>query len=87
MTFEEFYRKVAVTKFYKEPSYHRLGDWDVDLYETPTGFIAGMSDAGYCRWVGYMQNGDVKWKVTDKYPQPLKFVGITEEEFNNIKLD
>ena len=86
MTFEEFYRKVAVTKYYKQPSYPRMDNWAIDLYETPTGFIAGMSDAGYCRWVGYIQKGVVKWKVTENYPRPLNFVGITEEEFNNIKL-
>jgi hypothetical protein len=84
MTFQQLYTKIAIEKFYLRPNYPRMDNWAVDLYETPSGFIAGMSDGGYCRWVGFKHGDKIKWKVSDNYPNPLEFVGITEEEFQNL---
>jgi hypothetical protein len=86
--FEEIYKKIAQKKYYVEPKYPRMDNWSVDIYETPTGFFARMSDSGYSREVGWKDStGEVKWKVCDYYPAPLKFTGsMTEEDFINLSM-
>ena len=84
-TFQELYRKIAVTKNYLQPQYPRMDNWAVDQYELPLGeitYFAGMSDGGYCRYIGMMVLGKVDWRVDESYgPQGTvyKFSGITEE--------
>ena len=85
--FEEFYKKIAIGKNYLAPNYPRMDNWAVDRYECGTWF-AGMSDAGYSKWVGKFDiNGKVLWKVADYYPNPLEYSGITEEEFNVLEIE
>lgn len=84
--FVKFYREVAVTQNYIQPSYARMDNWAVDLYECREKF-AGMMDSGYYRYIGEKDgNGKVVWRVSESYgPSGYKyeFSGITEEEFES----
>lgn len=86
--FDDVYQMISQKKYYIEPKYARMDNWAVDIYETPTGFFARMSDAGYSREVGWKDPSSVvKWKVCDYYPAPLKFTGsMTEEDFINLSI-
>ena len=84
--FEELYRKIADRKNYIQPNYPRMDNWAVDRYENGE-YFAGMSDAGYCRWVGRMsEDCKVMWRVNDYYPKPLEYSGITAEEFEALTI-
>lgn len=82
--FEAAYSKIATRKNYIEPNYPRMDNWSMDRYEAADGWFAGMSDAGYSKWVGLRVDGKVVWRVSDYYPKPLEYSGITEEEFNKL---
>lgn len=84
--FEEVYRALATQKNYVDVNYPRLDNWAVDRYERSDGLFAGMSDGGYCRWVGQMVSGKVIWRVNDYYPKPIEYVGIDEQAFQELKL-
>ena len=88
MKFDDVYRMIAQKKYYVEPKYQRMDNWAVDIYETPTGFFATMSDSGYSREVGWKDSaGVVKWKVCDYYPAELRFTGsMIAEDFINISI-
>lgn len=82
--FDEIYRKIATPKNYIQPNHPRMDNWAVDRYEAGEWF-AGMSDAGYCRWVGQFDvNGRVVWRVDDCYPRPLTYSGITVDQFEAL---
>lgn len=84
--FNEIYSKIAVRENYIQPNYPRMGNWAMDRYETGK-FFAGMADGGYTTWVGmFDEDGQVIWKVTDCYGNPLKFFGITAEEFEQVMI-
>lgn len=52
--------------------------WGADTWmEEATQIIARLMDGGYYRVLTINE----KWKVVDAYPAPLKFTGITAEEF------
>lgn len=68
--FEKIYQKVAVTANYLQPTYPRMDNWAVDRWELAAGpgtFFAGMTDAGYRRYIGYSQAGRVVWRVDESY--------------------
>ncbi len=82
--FEDLYKKIATSKNYIQPNYPRMDNWATDSYRDGDWFAA-MSDAGYSRWVGKRDaDGKVLWRVSDYYPKPLEYSGITEEEFESI---
>jgi hypothetical protein len=84
--FEEVYRIIATRKNYVQPNYPRMDSWAIDLYERADGMFAGMSDAGYSRWVGKKVDGKVVWRVSDYYPKPLEFSGISVDEFKTLSV-
>ena len=88
MKFNDVYRMIAQKKYYIEPTYPRMDNWAVDIYETPTGFFAMMYDSGYSREVGWKDSaGVVQWKVCDYYPAELRFAGsMIAEDFINISI-
>ena len=82
--FDEVYKKIAVSKNYIEPNYPRLDNWAIDRYESGE-YFAAMSDGGYTRWVGKRDaNGKVLWRVSDYYPKPLEYSGISVDEFEAL---
>ncbi len=80
--FQELFGRIATRKNFIEPHYPQ-STWSVDLYEADDWF-AGMSDAGYCRYVGRKVNGKVAWRVDEIYGKPYRFDSITEEEFLTV---
>ncbi len=84
--FETLYKKIATSKNYIQPNYPRMDNWAIDSYRDGEWFAA-MSDGGYSRWVGKRDSeGKVLWRVSDYYPKPLEYSGITQEEFEALEL-
>lgn len=82
--FDELYNKIAVSKNYIEPTYPRLDNWAIDRY-VDGEYFASMSDGGYTRWVGKRDaNGKVLWRVSNYYPKPLEYSGISVDEFEAL---
>lgn len=88
IAFTKFYSKVAVEDNYIKPKYARMDNWAVDRYESGD-LIAGMSDAGYRRYIGQRDSdGKVKWRIDESYgPGGTKYeyFGITQEEFEALE--
>ena len=85
--FDEMYNKIAVSKNYIKKNYPRMDNWAIDSYSSGDYFVS-MSDGGYSRWIGKRgPDGKVVWRVSEYYPKPLEYSGITEEEFEKISLD
>lgn len=85
--FDELYKKIATRKNYVEPSYRTVGGmWTTSSYKNGDWFAA-MMDEGYSRYLGKKVNGKVVWRVEDRYPNPLVFFNITEEQFLEIELN
>ncbi len=82
--FEALYNKIAISKNYIEPTYPRMDNWSLDRYETADGMFTGTGDAGYSKWVGKRVDGKVVWRVSEYYPKPIEYSGITEENFNKV---
>jgi hypothetical protein len=81
--FDQAYQKIAISKNYIEPNYPRLDNWAISSYRVGDWFAA-MSDGGYTRWIGKRgPDGKVLWRVSEYYPKPLEYSGITEEDFLN----
>lgn len=81
--FDQAYQKIAISKNYVESKYPRLDNWAIDSYRDG-GWFAAMSDGGYTRWIGKRgPDGKVLWRVSEYYPKPLEYSGITEEDFLN----
>jgi hypothetical protein len=60
-----------------------MDNWSVDIYKDGDWF-AGMTDAGYCRYVGKKVDGKVAWRVDEAYGNPYRFDSITEEQFLTV---
>lgn len=82
--FDEVYKKIAVSKNYIKPNYPRMDNWAVDRYEAENGMFAAMADGGYTRWLGKRIDGKVVWRVSDYYPKPLEYSGISVDEFEAL---
>ena len=91
--FEQIYRKVAVNANYLQPSYPRMDNWAVDRWEMAANnedrglFFAGMTDGGYCRYIGYAERGHVVWRIDEAYGPKgtvYTFRNITQETLDAI---
>lgn len=82
--FDKLYSKIAIKANYIEPNYPRMDNWAIDRYEAGEWFAA-MADAGYSKWVGRRDtDGKVLWRVCKYYPAPLKYEGISVDEFEAL---
>ena len=67
----------------------RMNNWSVDRYERADGFYAGMSDAGYYKYVGLRVDGKFQWRVSCDNTQPgdeLRYDSISREDFLKVKV-
>lgn len=88
--FDRIWRTLAVpANHVLTPGASRIDYWIVDYYERSDGFYAGMSGAGYCKYVGLRIDGKFRWRVSCDHSQPgdeLRAVGISREDFLKIKV-
>jgi hypothetical protein len=67
----------------------RMDNWSVDCYERADGFYAGMTDAGYYKYVGFRIDGKFRWRVSCNHSHPgdeLRYDNISREDFLKIKV-
>lgn len=87
--FESLYQTVADRKNYVRPAHPQMDGWSVDRYERNDGYFAGMTDAGYYKFVGRKLNGKVLWRVSCAYNQPgdeLRFDAISKGDFLTLEI-
>ncbi len=87
--FETLYRAVATSQHHVCPNHPRMDSWAVDRYERDDGYFAGMSDAGYHKFVGRKLDGKVLWRVSGDYNQPvteLRFDAISKGDFLALEI-
>ena len=89
-SFDRIWRTLAVPANHMlTPGASPMDNRRVDHYERADGFYAGMSDAGYCKYVGLRIGGKLRWHVSRDHSQPgdeLHTVGISREDFLKIKV-
>lgn len=79
--FNKLYNKIAVRRNFIESEYRHP---NIIRYQTTDGYFANVGNSGYYRCVGrrVKATGKILWRVSDSFPCPLEYVGITREEFN-----
>lgn len=88
--FDRIWRALAVpANHVLTPGASRMDNWSVDRYERADGFYAGMTDAGYYKYVGLRIDGKFQWRVSCDHSQPgdeLRYDNISREDFLKIKV-
>ena len=88
--FDRIWRAIAVpANHVLTPGADRRNNWSVDRYERADGFYAGMSDAGYYKYVGLRIDGKFRWRVSCDHSQPgdeLRYDSISREDFLKVKV-
>lgn len=84
--FSKLWSSVATPLNFIEPLYPSGSDnWTHERYSSG-GYVVGMMDSGYHRYICRVDSGNVLWRVDEQYGKPTAFHGIDRDTFLNIGL-